>query len=53
MAESKHEGVKLGNRMLLLGVQYIFVVSLEWFHVKHGEVGWFAGWLFESVVSSL
>ena len=26
---------------------------LEWFHVKHGGVGWFAGWLFESVVSSL
>ena len=30
-----------------------FVVLLEWFHVKHGGVGWFAGWLFESVVSPL
>lgn len=26
---------------------------LEWFHVKHVGVGWFAGWLFESVVSPL
>ena len=31
----------------------MFVVLLEWFHVKHVGVGWFAGWLFESVVFPL
>ena len=30
-----------------------FIERVVAFHVKHCGVGWFAGWLFGSVVSSL
>ena len=34
-------------------MQRILSTKMPMFHVKHGGVGWFAGWLFESVVSPL